>query len=131
MSLAHDVSDSSDRANTEVASRNMRDSVGYVFTSKLDTPSFKAVAEKRRPRSEYHVFISRRTTELVTFEKIVEGGALARTLARLGRPAPAVAVAALKHRPQYSDLVFTGENAGFAAAWYSRLARARIPITTH
>jgi glycosyltransferase involved in cell wall biosynthesis len=122
------MSDSPDLSHTDVSSRNKRGSIGYVFSGYLDASSFEEVAEKRRPRSEFHVFLSRYDTDLVTFEKIVEGGALARTLARLGRPVLGVAVAALERRRQYRALLTTGENVGYPAALYSRLARARIPI---
>ncbi len=103
-------------------------SIGYVFSGKLDASHFKEIEEKRRPRSEFHVFAARCATEFVTFENIAQGGPLSRLLARLGRPVLAVAVAALEHEPRYRSLLTTGENIGFPAALYSRAAGARIPV---
>jgi len=122
------MSGSPDQSNSAVVSHGKVGSIGYVFSSYLPASDFAEVAERQRPRSEYHVFIDRGAAELVAFDKIVEGGMLARALARIGRPAPGVAVAALNHKPRYRALLTTGENVGFAAALYSRLARTRIPI---
>jgi glycosyltransferase involved in cell wall biosynthesis len=122
------MSDSPSLSHTDVSRRNKQGLIGYVFSGHFDASNFEEVAEKRRPRSEFHLILSRYATEMVTFERIVEGGALARTLARLGRPVPGVAVAALERRPQYRALLTTGENVGYPAALYARLARLRTPI---
>lgn len=117
-----------DISGIAASTRSERNSTGYVFSGRLEASSFEQVEAQRRPRSEYHVFMSRYPSEWVTFDHIAEGGALARAFARLGRPVPAVAVAALKRRPPYDQLLITGENVGFAAAFYSRMTRNRTPI---
>jgi glycosyltransferase involved in cell wall biosynthesis len=122
------MSDSPGLSHTDVANGTKQGAVGYVFGGYLDASGFEEVAEKRRPRAEFHVFLTRYATDLVTFEKIVEGGALARLFARMGRPVLGLAVAALEHRRRYRALLITGENVGYPAALYSRLARVRIPI---
>ena len=122
------MSDSSTLSSTDVSVCSQQGSVGYVFSGYLDASNFEEVAMKRCPRSEFHVFAELYNTDLVTFEDIVEGGVLARNLARFGRRVPAVAIAALKHIPSYRALLTTGENVGFAAALYSRLARVNVPI---
>ena len=101
---------------------------GYVFSGTVDESSYKEVEAKTRPRSEFHVFVGRYATELVTFENIAHGGSLARAFAKLGRPNLGVAAAALGHQPRYRALVTTGENVGFAAALFSRFVKARIPV---
>lgn len=117
-----------DSPELDASNRNVQGRIGYVFTGNLNASDLRDVAEGRRPRSEFHVFKDAYPTDFLTFDKIVEAGRLARTLTSLCNPILGICVAALEHQPRYDALVTTGENAGFPAALYSRLARSGVPI---
>jgi hypothetical protein len=118
----------SDLSGARPSGRSGNGAIGYVFSGFHDESSFKDIVANRSPRSDFYVFMNTRGADLVTFESLAQAGALARGIAGIGRRVPAIAIAALQHKPAYRALLTTGENVGFAAAMYSRLTGSSTPV---
>ena len=106
--------------------------IGYVFTSTAEGLKLDDAKSKARPRFEFDLFLEREGAQAVTFDDIPRAGSVPRLLSRIGRSAPAVALAALRNT-DYRSIITSGENVGFAAAFFSSLDRTgpSIDVVTH
>lgn len=101
--------------------------IGYVFSGTSKALRLEEARASNRPRYEFDLFLDREDARAVTFDDIGRAGSIPRLLSRIGRTVPAVALTALR-ATGYRALVTSGENVGFAAAFFSSFAPEGPPI---
>lgn len=102
--------------------------VGYLFSSPLKESEFSDVAAGQRPRAEFHLFMERQRTRIVTPGWVESAGAVTRLIGRFGNPNFAIAAASLAHRPAFDAILATGENVGFPAVVLASLVARDTPV---